>query len=308
MTDQLKNKNEFRENGNLYIRELRRCSCVRKEKDEYTLYCWVHQRGKDYYSFRKEDKWITKKNSAGRKLWLGEDAMNTVLKAIDAFDAESADPHAYAFDVLNLTDCELFQIFYRPAEDNRKVDFTERFDFILRYRRYDASEGKKTITERKNNITWKEILRNLRLHIRREDTREIIQTPTPETISQHPLAAAAQKAGLVQLEKIIRLFYHLEDREDCRILAEMTGHRILPPLPKEYNHDYTVVAASMTGNDYRLLKISGYELLHRPYFGMKGLTHTKILLNPHTKYGLDAAGIEKPAITFGEFLKLFDNE
>lgn len=312
MTEQVKNKNEFCENGSLYIREIKRCRCIRKKYDEYIISCKVHQRGEDNYHFRRGDGWISNYN--GRKLWLDADALNTVLKAIDAFDAEVESAQTIDFDMLNLMDTDIV-IYYRPAEDNKNVDINGKFDFILRYRDQDQdsdSEEKKIITQRLGDTAWWGILNELegmdRRYVCGEKNRRLIQKPTAETISQHPLTAAAEKAGLVQLEKIVRLYYHLADKEDCRILAEMTGRRILPALPEEYNRYYTVDAANMTDDDYELLEISGYELLHRPYFAMKGHTHGKITLNPHTKYGSDAAREEEPAITFNEFLKLFGHE
>ena len=41
---------------------------------------------------------------------------------------------------------------------------------------------------------------------------------------------------------------------------------------------------------------------------MKGSTHSKITLNPHTKEGVDAAKDDEPSTSFAELLELFDNE
>ena len=58
--------------------------------------------------------------------------------------------------------------------------------------------------------------------------------------------------------------------------------------------------------DGKILYDSGYVLLHRPYFAMRGSTHSKYQLNPHTRRGVDAAKVDDPSISFVEFLKLFE--
>jgi hypothetical protein len=87
-------------------------------------------------------------------------------------------------------------------------------------------------------------------------------------------------------------------------LSKLFNCRILPSLPEEYNKDYVIEG----GVDYTLLKHSGYSMWHRPYFAMPGSTHKRITLNPHTKYGLDAGKVDAEAISFQEFLKLFDKK
>lgn len=79
--------------------------------------------------------------------------------------------------------------------------------------------------------------------------------------------------------------------------------RTLPKLPEEFNRNYVVQADTI---DRTLLKDSGYSVLHRPYFAMKGSTHDNWMLNPHTRSGVDAAKKDEPAISFDEFLALFE--
>ena len=54
------------------------------------------------------------------------------------------------------------------------------------------------------------------------------------------------------------------------------------------------------------LKTSKYDFIHTPGFAMRGLTRSKLLVNPHKKYAVDAAKINVSTMTFDEFLKLFD--
>ena len=96
----------------------------------------------------------------------------------------------------------------------------------------------------------------------------------------------------------------IAEDDECSCLSKRFNYRILPSLPEEYNQDYVIEG----GVDYTLLKHSGYSMWHRPYFAMPGSTHKRITLNPHTKYGLDAGKVDAEAISFQEFLKLFDKK
>ncbi|MBE6738666.1 MAG: hypothetical protein E7566_08500 [Ruminococcaceae bacterium] len=78
----------------------------------------------------------------------------------------------------------------------------------------------------------------------------------------------------------------------------------LPKLSEKFNRNYYVKADTV---NIRLLSNSGYAMLHRPYFAMKGSTHSAITLNPHTKVCIDAAPMSEQAICFQDFLKLFEN-
>ena len=84
-------------------------------------------------------------------------------------------------------------------------------------------------------------------------------------------------------------------------LSKILRLRVLPSLPKEYDRNYVVDSVN-----WALLERFGYTILHRPYFAMRGSTHEKWTLNPHTQIGIDAAKDEETAISFKEYLKLFD--
>lgn len=78
----------------------------------------------------------------------------------------------------------------------------------------------------------------------------------------------------------------------------------LPALSKKFNRNYYIKSDTA---DVRLLNNSGYTMLHRPYFAMRGSTHSAITINPHTKVCIDAAPISEQRIHFNDFLKLFEN-
>ena len=81
--------------------------------------------------------------------------------------------------------------------------------------------------------------------------------------------------------------------------------QLLPALPQAYNRKYFVQTADM---DLTLLFDSGYTFFHRPYFAMYACTRAAYTLNPHAKLGTDAAPKAAQAISFREFLQLFENE
>ena len=87
----------------------------------------------------------------------------------------------------------------------------------------------------------------------------------------------------------------------------MLERKTLPQLPDEFDKEYVVDVDTMTDRSFSLLRRSGYVILHRPYFAMCGSTHKKYTLNPHTKQGVDAAEAGRAAISFCEFLELFEN-
>ncbi len=86
---------------------------------------------------------------------------------------------------------------------------------------------------------------------------------------------------------------------------EKTNAGVLSALSDAYDREYYVDAASV---DYPLLERSGYRLLHRPNICMYGSTRKMYTLNPHTKCGVDAAKIGNTAISFQDYLKLFEEE
>lgn len=87
------------------------------------------------------------------------------------------------------------------------------------------------------------------------------------------------------------------------ILENVDGVNRLPKLPEEYDVCYVV---DYDEKALSALKLSRYNFVHTPGFAMKGLTRSKLLINPHRKYVADAAKINAPTMTFDEFLKLFD--
>ena len=74
-------------------------------------------------------------------------------------------------------------------------------------------------------------------------------------------------------------------------------------LDESHNIDYIV--NNITDENVKILEASGYRIIHRPHFAMRGSTHSKWILNPYNKSGVDAAKENDTAISFNEFLNLF---
>lgn len=90
-------------------------------------------------------------------------------------------------------------------------------------------------------------------------------------------------------------------------LIEKMNGRILPGLPEEFDKNYVIDVAAIRDEVLALFRRSHYIIWHRPNYMLPGYTRHKITINPHQKGGMDAAKEEEVAITFGEFLALFEN-
>ena len=293
--EQMKNSNEYRDDGKLYIKKIKRCQCTRTDDEDYTLICWVIQRGENIYTYRKGGDRICRAYS-DKALWLSQEAKEMVEDKIEEFDTYIAALENGEFKEVVCEDAQL-SIFYR--------DLHGKYDFVMRHR--NAKTDKLT-TELFRAIDIDDFLHKLRFFpdIRESESRRLFKEPTRENIAMHPMISAARENGDKKLEIEIKLYYHLETSQECVTLAEMTGLRILPPLPEAYNKSYVIEAASIRKDSYELLARSGYQFFHTPNFGMMGKTRNNHTFNPHTKNGVDAARADREAISFGEFLKLYE--
>ena len=312
MKEQMKNQNEYRENGNLYVKKIKWCACAKKIGELYEVDCRIHQRGYHSYLYQKDQGWISKWYSK-RKLWLAEEAKNTVDEAARRFEKQAADVKTGGSRRVSIADAEL-DVYYCPA--NAKTDkanhderssFGSTFDFLLEFR--EQGTGQK-ISEFYGCVSIGEMLHRLAFHYRIRDckSKELIRDATKENIDRNPFIIAARETGDSMLEKRIKVSYGLADLEECITVAKETGSRILPPLPEEYDQNYAVDADTITEQPLALLLRSGYAIVHRPNFGMRGSTRRKWTLNPHTMSVVDAAEIDAPSMSFSDFLELFGDD
>ena len=291
MKEYRKNKNEYIEDGRLYIENIKSCICSRKVNGKYVLCCDIHQRGYHSYRYDKEKGFITKDGKKG--LYLSQTAAETADEAVTEFDEivermKNGGFEKIVAEELNLT-------VYIEKLPSGACRFVEE---------YTDRNGDRII-EIENGSVFDEMhrLRCMSFGKNGGKTAEILCSPDEETIAVNPFYISALKSGNEMLALRIKLFYNAATDEDCRRMTELTGKRILPKLAEKYNRNYAVVKDSVS---FELLGYSGYRILHRPYFAMMNHTHKNITLNPHTRTGVDAAPAGEEPITFDEFLKLFE--
>lgn len=294
MQIQMKNPNEYREGNRLYIKKLRKCTCAKKEDEAYLLECHVIQRGTHEYTYKAGNQQIVKYGS-NKALWLGPEAEKTVLEAVAAFEDFVASAECNDYRKVTHEESEL-SIFYRRCD--------QAYDYVLKYK--NPRNGRKIVEICCNN-SLEQLLKKLRFEVVGESGgKSVLRNPTPENAETHPMIIAAEKYGDMQLALEVKRFYHLETAEDCAMLGKLLGCRVLPPMSAEFNKEYVVDASTITSEHFNLLKRSGYEIWHRPYFAMHHSTHANWTLNPHTKHVLDAAKVDQTAITFEAFLEVFE--
>lgn len=296
--EQMKNQNEYRDDGKLFIKKIRSCHCKEKIDEDYLLSCKIIQRGEHLYTFKKEDDWITS-YPQDKEFWLSADAKESVLKSINTFDAFVNDFMKGEFYEIKCEDAVL-SIFYRKSGG-------EEYDFIVKHKRELLSGIKTEIFPNTNILYFLHYLEH-RCDICESESRQVIKNTDETNISEHPLIIAAEKNNDIELEYEVKLYYRLLNSEDCLILGEKLGIQILPPLPDEFDKGYAVDADTLTDESKKVLRQSGYIFIHTPYFSMYGQTHQKYTINPHEKSLIDAAEINSEAISFDDFLKLFEND
>lgn len=99
----------------------------------------------------------------------------------------------------------------------------------------------------------------------------------------------------------------MKQNDSSREVGKIVKSRtiILPFLGAEYDKNYYIKRREM---DFDLLALSGFRIGHEPYWSMAGLTHEIYQINPHTKFGIDAASAKAKTITFQEFLQLYEGK
>ena len=282
------------ENGKRILDEVRACVCLEKSGDQYEVECRIHQRGVHQYLTTRQAEKIVRD---GTKVWvLTDEAKKPVKNAIRRFEnriarIESGDPFKAV-----LGETGILVLFRRRSR--------QKYESITRH-----ASGKVALTGwMMNKKVWsigdliRTVSRSLGLHGTEGEMRSLLWETTAETLQDNPFYRAAQAKKDEALAREIRLFYHSETEEDIRELAKLLRRRVLPSLGKEYDKTYTVPVREM---DFNLLFRSGYQFLHRPYFSMKGFTHSLCELNPHTKTGVDAGRKDVTQTCFKDYLALF---
>ena len=288
-----KSNNIYKLDDRYYVKKISNCSCIRKEDDRYLLTCRIKGRGeKDYYV--DDDPEYIRRDS--KRLWLSDEARVQIKEAVDNFKERAEELQGDSSIKIVIKPCNTVICL-------RKRNETE-YDFLLEIKNPHNISGCSNLLLLLESSDVGSMIKELSFHIPGDDkTVDLIRHSTPETISENPIYQSAVKTDDPYMQRLIKLYYHIADEDDCRWLSDnVMGMEILPSLSEEYNKGYYISADEI---DRNMIIKSGYTILHKPYFAMAGHTHSAWTLNPHTKFGTDAAPVKEEKITFEEYLKLF---
>ena len=295
----MKNPNEYRIGDKLYVEKIKSCCCSEIRGNDYLLWCRIRQRGNNYYLYAPGTGCLRKAWLGDKHLYLSEDAQRTVDQTVRQFDEETAEEVLNYYVKVEICEGKVI-IWYRRLN-------CRHFSAVLTYpdnkgvlckEYYPATDLESLIRELSfgRSASWRKLFPEETCSI------EKLHHGTPEGVKRNPLYLSAGASGDALMQKQLKIVYRVASPEDCAWLTEKGGLPVLPALPEDYDKKYYVRTDSI---DFALLHRSGYQILHRPYFAMKGSTHDACSLNPHTKYGVDAAPDGAEIISFEEYLELF---
>ena len=286
-------ENEYMDGDRLFVRKIRKCVCKEKRSGVYRLSCGIFERGTQEYDLSEDSSFVKRDN---RVFWLSEEAKETVREAVALFERECAELLEGSHVSCRITSTGLMLHYVEKM--------FSRYDLL--FIRKDP-EGDDVCL--KKNLSFEDVMRAIRWEDISHDEYKTdpvylkICESKEDDLCENALYMAAVAAGDEKMEKRLKIYYNIATPAECSRLGKFLGVRILPKLPEEYDKNYVVDVDTIDG---KILYDSGYVLLHRPYFAMRGSTHSKYQLNPHTRRGVDAAKVDDPSISFVEFLKLFE--
>ncbi len=290
-----KTANVYKAGDRYYVSTISECVCNGKYDDAYVLDCRIKERGDKRYSCSDDPAYIQRFLET-KRLWLTDEARKQVNETIRRFNSAVAEAKGNSFTSVPIKECQV-TLYYRHLEG-------EVFDFLLEFDRAGNMAGNQRFTYLLRQSSLHAMFRELNWNISgNDDMITILRESTMQTIEKNPVYKSAVDGCDLTMQRLIKLHYRIADAEDCEALSkDIFGRRILPSLPKEYNRSYVVDSASI---EVDLLNNSGYRILHRPYFGMPGNTHSKWQLNPFTKAGIDCGPVGAEAMMFEDYLDLF---
>ncbi len=274
-----KKENIYQIDDKYYAKKVKNATCNKKVNGVYFLKCEIKMRGINDYKYKLGTNYLIKDTyrqddfKTKNILYLEEAALNTILNAISIMDR-------YIEIVNNKGYKAKDNILYYDRKDNNIYSFIYKYvdgDNISYY----YKEGN--------------IFRN-NFHDRK--TREDLMN---ESFCYQ--AAKYYNDEIFMLELLVR--ENLATNEECIRLSELTGRTILPKADIKYNKTFVV---NRDGIDADVLYQSGYRILHRPYFAMKGSTHDKWELNPYNKTVVDATLKDNEGISFEEYILIINEK
>ena len=295
----MKNPNEYRIGDRLYVEKIKSCSCTEKRGNVYLLWCKIHQRGNNCYLYAPGTECLRKTPLGEKHLYLSEAAQQTVNEIVRQFDEETSDEMLKYHVKADMDKAVLW--YRRLSHKSFSAVFEYRDDEGVLHKKIFPETGLESLIRELSyspSPSWRDLFPEGDCPI------EELHRGTPKGVEKNPIYLTAGAAGDVLLQKQLRLVYRVDSPEDCKWLSEALGQPVLPSLPDKHDREYYVQTGTI---DFDLLRRSGYQILHRPAFGMKGSTRSVCTLDPHRKYGVDAAPKDAEAISFEEYLKLFNS-
>lgn len=291
-------KNIYKEYDRFYVRSIEKCICREMYDGRYVLECRITERSTKHYSCGDDPEYIVRFLET-KCLWLSDEARTTVNDAIDCFKKGVSEALGDGFNKVEISGC-LTELYYRHIEK-------DRFDFLIAYKRTENIKGNAERTLLVNNSTLQEMFHDLCWQSSGdEEMINILRESTSQTIAKNPVYIAAAADGDIFMQLLLKLYYRIASEEECVQLSEdVFDAYILPPLPEEYDRNYPVYTETIKRD---LLKRSGYKIWHTPNVSMYGQTRRIWMLNPHTKCGIDSGPTDSEAMTYDEFMELFNEK
>ena len=295
-----KNPNEYMLDGKRYLKKVCRCDCTERQEGAYILDCRIHQRGRQTAKYVPGEGCIRKWFTDQRMFFLADNALHTVEAAVEAYKSRVEETKEWS--AVRVCDGDsAIEIRYQVKGDNVACFLASGRDETRTERFYEGYDPIHRMLFRAADLLYEGNEEANRKKI------DAVQHSSRETIRNNPIYAAAITQGEELFAKLLKLHYGITDRLEEACLSKCFGWKILPQLPEAFDKDYYIEAGTINEDDDLLLRHSGYRILHRPYFSMKGSTHKAFTLNPHIKSGVDAAPVGKTAISFQDYLKLFED-
>ena len=280
-------ENLFYRDGKAFIKQIKSCSVRYKSENSdgtsYFLYCKIPECGSGYFLYVVGSPFI---KSYNKVLWLEKSAFETLNGVINEYEREREDirnRHA----TFHLAKWEEYgiSVYYEYGAPNEL-----QFNVYIELNGIEYKTVKYVFVE-----TIFAIIKEL------SGDENVI--PEYGDIKNNPLYLSAVHYGDKRLMAELDLVYDVPSKESLSVLESIDGVKRLPKLSKKYDTCYVVDYDKQT---VLSLNLSRYKFIHKPGFAMKGCTRSKLLINPHQKYAVDAAKIDAPSVTFDEFLTLFD--
>ncbi|MCR5694878.1 MAG: hypothetical protein K6G89_07930 [Clostridia bacterium] len=287
------------QDGKRYINTMLACKCCGKRGNSYYLKCDIPGCKEKYFLYDDAAKSITANNDPEISFFVAEKAATSAAIATDDFDlmmCETGD-----WEKLKVTVKDRKTVI-RYTKTNRST-----FNYILEY-----EECEKTL----------DYVEDVNLNHLREHLLALTKSFFPDgeeyklferdldDLTKSPLYIAVNKLkdGNFWPEKsvmtaMVKQAYARIDEKDAAFLGSQFHDRFLPVLPAKFDRYYVVDAFSI---DKDMLKRSGYSMDPLAPEDEPGYTESKWMLDPATLTVVDKAPSESDAISFQEYLEMFD--